>query len=144
MAAVENADQSKSTVLFDWALAGYGAVGEEIGTLIWVALLEFKVDIQNAECLETDVFNQYLRGLEDSGWKYDPIHVRIAYLIKSVLLFGFQLEAVDHALNEDAYKATEQLYGQPIDRLVTQAAQVTYLLISRIDELRSLLDNLSI
>jgi hypothetical protein len=140
MAAVENADQSESTVLFDWALAGYGAPGEEIGTLIWVALLEFKVDVQDAAHLETEVFNHYLRGLEDSGWQPDPIRVRIAYLIRSVLLFGFQLEAVDHAIDEDTYEATEQFYGQPIDQLVTQAAQVTYLLLERTDELRSLLN----
>lgn len=135
---------AESTVLFDWALAGYGAPGEEIGHLIWVALLEFKVDVQNVARLETEVFTHYLQGLEDSGWQPDPTRVRCAYLINSILLFGFALEAVDHASNEDAYEATEQLYGKPIDQLVIQAAQVTYLLIERIDELRSLLDTLSL
>lgn len=140
MAAVGAADRSMSTVLFDWALAGYGAPGQEIGPLIWVALLEFKVDIQHAARLETEVFSQHLQGLEAAGWQPDPTQVRCAYLIHSILLFGFALEAVDHALDEAAYAATEQLYGKPIDYLVTQAAHVTYLLIERIAELRSLLN----
>ncbi len=144
MAAVGDADRSMSTVLFDWALAGYGAPGEEIGHLIWVALLEFKVDIRNAARLETEVFSYYLQGLEAAGWQPDPTQVRCAYLIRSILLFGFALEAVDHALDEASYEATEQLYGKPIDQLVTQAAHVTYLLIERIAELRSLLNTVAL
>jgi hypothetical protein len=144
MAAVENADKSESIVLFDWALAGYGAPGEEIARLIWVAPLEFTVDVQNVAHLEKEVFTHYLQGLADSGWQPDPTQVRCAYLINSILIFGFALEAVDYALNEDAYEATEQFYGQPIDQLVTQAAQVTYLLIERSDELRSLLDTVAL
>jgi thiamine kinase-like enzyme len=144
MAVVEQADRSLSTVLFDWALAGYGALGEEIGHLIWVALLEFKVDVHNATWLETEVFTQYLQGLADAGWQPDADRVRLAYLINSLLLFGFALEAVDHALNEDDYAATEQQYGKPIDHLVVQEAHVTYLLIERIDELQTLLNIVSL
>jgi hypothetical protein len=144
MAVVEQADRSLSTVLFDWALAGYGAPGEEIGHLIWVALLEFKVDVHNATRLETEVFTQYLQGLADAGWQPDADRVRLAYLIHSLLLFGFALEAVDHALHEDDYAATEQQYGKPIDHLVVQAAHVTYLLIERIDELQTLLNIVSL
>ena len=144
MAAVENADGSESTVLFDWALAGYGPPGVEIGNLIWSAFLEFKfkVNAKNVNRLEREVFYNYLQGLADSGWQPDPVRVRIAYLIRSVLLFGFQLEGVDHALAEDVYKETEQFYGQPIEELVSQSAQVTYFLIKRIDELRSYLNSL--
>jgi hypothetical protein len=144
MAAVENADRSVSTVLFDWALAGYGAPGEEIGNLIWSAFLEFKVDTRHAARLETEVFNHYLQGLGGSGWQPDPIPVRIAYLIRSGLLFGFQLEIVDDAINEDTCEATEEFYGKPINQLVTQRARVTYLLLERMDELRSLLDKYSL
>jgi hypothetical protein len=144
MAAVENSDRSVSTVLFDWALVGYGAPGGEIANLVWTAFLEFKVGIQDAARLEREVFESYLLGLADSGWQPDPHFIRCAYLINSLLTFGFALEAVDHALDEDAYEETEQLYGQPIEQLVTQGAQVTYLLLARADELRSLLDTLSL
>ena len=79
MAAVENADRTVSTALFDWALAGYGAPGEEIAPLIWSALLESYVDIQNAARLENEVFTQYLQGLEDAGFHPDPTQIRCAY-----------------------------------------------------------------
>jgi len=144
MAAVENPDRSISTVLFDWALAGYGAPGEEIANLVWSPFLEFYVDTQHAPRLEREVFENYLQGLADSGWQPDPRRVRIAYLIKSVLLFAFQLELVDDAVAEDTYAAIEKFYGQPIERLVNQGAQVTYLLLARAAELRSTLETLSL
>jgi hypothetical protein len=143
MAAMEDGDGAKGTVLFDWALAGYGAPGQEISNLVWTGLLEFKVDIHDAERLEAEVFNSYLQGLAEAGWQADPVFVRCAYLISSVLLFGLVPEAVEHALHEDGYGELVEFYGWPIERLVEQAAEVTYLLFKRADELRALLDGLS-
>lgn len=140
MAILEDAHGAEVTVIFDWALAGYGAPGQEISNLVWSSLLEFKVDIHEAKRLEADVFDRYLQGLVEAGWPADPNLVRCAYLISSVLLFGLAPEAVDHALNEDEYEALERFYGWPIDRLVEQAAEVTYLLLERADELRAMLD----
>ena len=142
MAALQEADGAEVTVIFDWALAGYGAPGEEISNLIWSSLLEFKVDIHQAEQLEAELFNSYLQGLVQAGWQADPRLVRCAYLISSLIIFGLRPEAVEHALNEAEYQSLERYYGWPIERLVEQAAQVTYLLFKRANELRALLDAL--
>jgi hypothetical protein len=144
MAAIADAAGDDVTVLFDWALAGYGALGAEISNLVWTSLLEFKLDINDAERLEAEVLQSYLRGLADVGWQADPRQVRCAYLISSVLLFGLAPEAVDHALSEDQHAALEQHYGWPLERMVRQAAEVTYLLLGRADELRDLLGDLSL
>ncbi|MEZ4682356.1 MAG: phosphotransferase [Caldilineaceae bacterium] len=139
MAAVEEANGSAETVLFDWALAGYGAPGEEISRLIWAALLDFKVDVAEAERLEALVFDSYLQGLADAGWQANPAQVRYAYLLSSVLIFTFEMEAVEHALSEDV-AGLEAYYGQPQERLVAQNVQVTYLLLARANELRAMLE----
>ena len=144
MAATEDTAGTEVTVLFDWALAGYGAAGQEIANLVWSSLLEFKVDVCQAARLEADVVDSYLQGLAEAGWPADPRLARCAYLISSVLIFGLAPEAVDYALHEDEYAALERDYGWPIERLVEQAAAVTYLLLERADELRALLDALPI
>jgi Phosphotransferase enzyme family len=144
MAAVLDDTGADVTVLFDWALAGYGAPGAEISNIVWTSLLEFKLDMQEAERLEAAVMHSYLQGLADAGWHADSRLVRCAYLISSVLLFGLVPEAVDHGLNTDQHMTRERQYGWPIDQLVRQAAEVTYLLLRRAEELRSLLDSLSL
>lgn len=127
------------TVLFDWALSGYGAPGEEISRLVWAALLDFKVDIAEAERLEEMVFAGYIQGLTDAGWQADPAQVRYAYLMSSVFIFTLDMEAVDHAFDKDV-EGLEKYYGWSQARMVEQSAQVTYLLLERADELRAMLD----
>jgi len=139
MAALRDENDSEVTVLFDWALAGYGAPGEEISRLVWAALLDFKVDVADAERLESMVFDRYLQGLVDAGWHADLGQVRYAYLMSSVLIFTLEMEAVDHAFSENV-DDLETYYGWPQERLVEQNAQVTYLLLERADELRAILN----
>lgn len=144
MAAMEDASGEDVTVLFDWALAGYGALGGEISNVVWTSLLEFKLDVNDVERLEAEVFEGYLQGLAQAGWQADLRQVRCAYLISSVLLFGLAPEAVDHALSEGEHATLEEQYGWPLERMVRQAAEVTYLLLRRADELRDLLGDLSL
>jgi hypothetical protein len=139
MAAIEGTSDMVQTVLFDWALAGYGALGEDIRHLVWVTLLEFKLDIADAERLETTVFDSYIQGLADAGWKADPDQVRYAYLMSSVLTFTFEMEAVDFVLSTDVV-GLERHYGWSLARMVEQNAGITYLLLERADTLRTMLD----
>ena len=140
MAAVEAANGATETVLFDWAIAGYGAPGEEISRLIWAALLDFKVELAEAERLEAMVFESYLQGLADAGWQADPVQVRYAYLMSSVLIFTLEMEAVEHAFNADI-AGMEEYYGWPQARLIEQNVQVTYLLLERAEALRAMLES---
>jgi hypothetical protein len=141
MAALRNEYGSEVTVLFDWALAGYGAPGEEISRLVWVALLDFKVDVADAERLESMIFARYLQGLADAGWQADPAQVRYAYLMNSVIIFTLEavVQAVDHAFSEDV-DGLEAYYGWPQERLVEHDTQITYLLLKRTNELRAILN----
>ncbi len=128
------------TVLFDWALAGYGAPGQDIANLVWSSFVEFCLDIGDLPQLEAQVLDSYLQGLADSDIRLDPAHVRRAYLTGSVLMFGLIPEAVDHALNESEHAELERYYGWPIDRIVEQSAEVTYRLLERAEMLRALPD----
>lgn len=139
MAALKDSNGEEVTVLFDWALAGYGVPGEEISRLFWVALLDCKVEVAAAERLEAMIFDRYLQGLNDVGWRADPWQVRYGYLLSSVLIFPFEMEAVDFAFAENV-AALESYYGWSQARLIAQNARVNELLLARADELRRMLD----
>ncbi|MEZ4862667.1 MAG: phosphotransferase [Caldilineaceae bacterium] len=141
MAALVNDTGKEVTVLFDWALAGYGVLGEEISRLVWAALLDCKVEVAEAEPLEAMVFERYLQGLNDVGWRADPLQVRYGYLMSSVLIFPFEMEAVEFAFAEDVAEM-ECVWGWPQERLIAQNAQVNDLLLARADELRRMLSML--
>jgi hypothetical protein len=127
------------TVAIDWAFSGDGAVGEEISLLVWVSLLEFKIDPARTAELEQQVLEGYLEGLHEAGWRGDPKAVRLGYLASSLLLWGIIPEALTFARDTHSHADWEQAYGRPIDEIVAQAAEVTYLLLDRVDEARRLL-----
>lgn len=138
MAALVGANGEEVTVLFDWALSGYGVPGEELSRLVWAALLDCKVDVAEADRLENIVFERYLQGLTDVGWRADPWQVRYGYLTSSVLIFTFEMEAVDFAFEQDVAEM-ERVWGRSQEYLLTQNAQVNALLLARADELRRML-----
>jgi hypothetical protein len=143
MAALVSDAGDEVTVLFDWALAGYGPPGQEISNLVWSSFLEFKVEIEQAAALEAAVLANYLAGLAEAGWQGDERLVRCAYLISAVLLFGLASEAVDHALNEAERAGLEAYSGWPLERMIDQCAGITYLLLERAGEVRQLVNRLS-
>jgi hypothetical protein len=138
MAALVGTNGEEVTVLFDWALSGYGVPGEEIGRLVWAALLDCKVDVAEADRLESIVFERYLQGLADVGCRADPWQVRYGYLISSVFIFTFEMEAVDFVFAEDVAEM-ERVWGRSQEHLLKQNGQVNALLLARADELRSML-----
>ncbi|MEZ4862678.1 MAG: phosphotransferase [Caldilineaceae bacterium] len=138
MAALKGRNGEEITVLFDWALAGYGVPGEEISRLVWAALLDCKVEVAEAEHLETIVFERYLQGLNDVEWQADPLQVRYGYLMSSVLIFLFEMEAVDFVFTDDVAEM-ERVWGWPQAWLIEQNARVNDRLLARADELRRML-----
>lgn len=59
-------------VLLDWAFAGDGAVGEDVGNLIPDAAFDHFVDAEDLPELEAGVRDAYLEGLASGGWTGDP------------------------------------------------------------------------
>jgi hypothetical protein len=68
---------SGEIVLLDWAFAGDGAVGEDIGNLIPDAVFDHFVPADEMPRLEQVAFDGYLAGLRAAGWDNDPRLVRL-------------------------------------------------------------------
>lgn len=64
-------------VLLDWAFAGDGAVGEDIGNLIPDAVFDLFVPSKALPDLTRVVYESHVAGLRESGWKDDERLVRL-------------------------------------------------------------------
>ncbi len=66
-------------VLLDWALAGRGGLGEELVSLVALALYYSGFSQDYAERIDQAVFSAYRQGLRETGWRGDGRLARIGY-----------------------------------------------------------------
>ena len=66
------ADGSTETIAIDWARSGIGPVGEELRSMLAINLIMRVVDIEQGAEYERAIFEAYIEGLADSGWRADP------------------------------------------------------------------------
>jgi hypothetical protein len=85
-------------VLVDWAFAGDGALGEDIGNLIPDAVFDRFVRAERMSALADLALERYLEGLSDAGWNGDERLVRLAFhasAVKYDWLVPLSLERAD-------------------------------------------------
>jgi hypothetical protein len=132
---VDGCDQ---TVAIDWALAGIGAIGEEIAPLVWATIGFSEVDLTEAQELSEIVFEGYLEGLRDSGWGGDPQVVRLGYAAASALRYVFLMGS--GLLDESRHAWMEKVFGHQIWELADYWAKMSRFLLSLADEEREMLN----
>ncbi|MFD3613742.1 aminoglycoside phosphotransferase [Streptomyces sp. NPDC058676] len=77
------ADGPRSAV-FDWAFAGDGALGEDLGNYLPDTVFDLFVPAARLPKYAARAYEAYLRGLRDSGWKGDENLVRLAVCASAV------------------------------------------------------------
>lgn len=108
---------SGEVVLLDWAFAGDGAVGEDLGNHVPDAVFDLFWPAERFEELETTCVESHLAGLADGGWRGDPDLVRLGVLascVKYAWLLPLLLEragAAEHAAYHRPADA-QHLYAQ--------------------------------
>lgn len=73
-----------SLVAFDWAFAGYGAFGEDLGNYVPDCVMDHFVAAEDLPDLEEVTWRGYLRGLEDCGWTGDEQVLRLGVYASAV------------------------------------------------------------
>ena len=105
------------TVLVDWAFAGDGAVGEDLGNHIPDAMLDLFWPAERVSELDAAATGAYLAGLREAGRRVDPAEVRlgiVASCVKYVWLLPWMLaraSATEHRAYHEVADA-EHLYRQ--------------------------------
>jgi hypothetical protein len=106
-----------AVVLLDWAFAGDGAIGEDLGNHIPDAVFDLFWPAERFAELEQTCFDAYLRGLREAGWRGHERDVRlgvVASCVKYAWLLPRLLERAT-ATSHQAYHQTadsEHLYRQ--------------------------------
>ncbi|MBK9125489.1 MAG: phosphotransferase [Chloroflexi bacterium] len=74
------ADDGYETIAIDWAYVGHAAIGVDIAVPLIIDPLFMEIDVMLARDLCEALFEGYLNGLRDGGWRGDTRRVRLAYL----------------------------------------------------------------
>jgi hypothetical protein len=139
--ARKTADGDDQTVAIDWSYAGRGAIGQELVPLVLAGVAFNEVDLAEAQALEAIVFDGYLKGLGDAGWRGDPRQVRLGYTAASLRYRFAELgHAMSLILDESRHPWAEQVFGRPMEEVEDHWAEVGNLVDSLTDEARELMD----
>ena len=84
-----------------------------------------EIDLAQAQALEDVVFEGYLEGLRDAGWRGDPRQVRLGYTAASLRFrLGDLDRALDLMLDESQHPWMEQVFGRSMEEIQDHWAQV--------------------
>ena len=133
--------EGEELVAVDWAYAGHGAVGEELGQLVVASLFFFEtVGIAPRE-LDAACFAGYVAGLREAGWAGDERLVRLGFTAAAALrhtigLLRLMLPVVtDPALRP----VVEDMFGRPLEEVVEAWAELWPFQFGLAEEARALL-----
>jgi hypothetical protein len=135
---LRNEDQ---TVLIDWAFVGRGAVGTEIVSLVWVTLAFGDIEAASAQQLDETVFEGYMSGLRDGGWRGDERHVRLGFTAAAALRrLGTIGYVTPWILDETRHADVEALARRPLGDWIDNFAEAGRYIEALADQARELMD----
>ena len=123
--ARRTADGDDQTVVIDWSYVGRGAIGQELVPLVLACVAFNEVDFAQAQALEDIVYEGYLEGLRDAGWRGDPRQARLGYAAASLRYRFAELgNAMSLILDESQHSWAERVFGRPMEEIQDHWAQV--------------------
>jgi hypothetical protein len=121
--------------MIDWAFAGSAAAGEEIAPLVASSLNLMEFDSMQARSLDQVVFEGYLEGLREAGWRGEPREVRSTYAAASILRYSIGVSGVAFLIaDESQHDLLEQIFGHPLEELLEVWANTNRFLFHLTDE----------
>jgi hypothetical protein len=137
--ARETADGDDQTVLIDWAFVGRSPIGVELCPLVLMSAAMGGVGLEKLYVLEHVVFEGYLEGLRDAGWKGDPRQIRLGYTASSIrYLFPEIGRWLALILDERLHADFERSAGLSMEQAWNNMASMRLLYFDYLDEARTL------
>ena len=128
-----------STVAIDWEMIGTAAVGEEIGLLVSTAVIRMSLAPADIAWAHESVFEGYLEGLREAGWRADRRAARFGFAANAALRFGFSAPLLKAVVDAGRREREEQRWRRSIEEIIEARAALTYALLGLADEARNLL-----
>ena len=133
--------EGEELVALDWAYAGHGAVGEDLGQLVVASLFFFETVGTAPRDLDAACFAGYVAGLREAGWVGDERLVRLGFAADAALRHTIGLLGQIWSLvSEPALRpVVEELFGRPCEEVVEAWAELWPFLLELAEEARALL-----
>jgi len=112
------------TVAIDWALTGFGRVGEEIGitTALTIGFADLPAD--RVRALDQAVYTGYVDGLRAAGWCGDVRQARLGYAVSAAnRMAGACLAYIRVLGTPEAYSQWEPTFKKSFDEFSEHAVQ---------------------
>ena len=140
--AQRSTDGGYNTVAIDWTFTGTGVIGEELYYLVIMTVAFFEVEVEKLAELDAVVFDGYLSGLREAGWRGDRRMARLGYTA-STALGGLLLGTNISILTDESYRVRwEQAMGRPLEQAADHWAQIQMSVLGMAEEARKLMDEL--
>jgi hypothetical protein len=133
--------EGEELVAVDWAHAGHGAIGEELGQLVVASLFFFEVEGIAPRELDAACFAGYVAGLREAGWAGDERVVRPGFTAAAALRHTVGLlHLLLPALSDPAlHPVVEDIFGRPLESAVEAWAALWPFQFGLAEEARTLL-----
>lgn len=139
MFAQETAGSAGLTMI-DWAYPGRAAVSTDAGDLFGESFCLSELGDTEPHLLDQAVFEGYVAGLRESGWRGNEQVVRFAFTafcaLKHLFLCFVSLKDIP---DEGRHDVWERLFGRPFAEYVERQAIFLYYVLDLANEVRSLL-----
>lgn len=136
-------DGQYDTIAIDWAYVGQAAIGMDIAVPVIIDLSFMEVSTANAPELDALMVDQYLAGLQDSGWNGDSRLVRLGFAAAAVCKY---IEALmissGFVTDPDSRPVIELLFGHPFGEFLDQYGALFRYVFTLADEARGLMSTL--
>lgn len=135
---VRDAGGGERTVALDWEMTSIAAVGEEIGVAVTGAILNGTLEAGEVAETHEALFDGYLAGLRDAGWRGDAGLVRFGFAADAALRWVFRAPGLREIAEPERRARDERRWNRPFEELLAGRAALTYSLLDLADEARAL------
>jgi hypothetical protein len=134
----------EETVAIDWAYTGIAPIGSDASALgfsdaMWG--LDAGVTVDDLPVLDAAIFQGYLAGLRDAGWRGDPRVARLGHALNTALRFGPTLVVPRFAVSatDEQRAATSTSIGEPYENLLARYGRMQPYVLGLAKEARGLI-----
>jgi hypothetical protein len=134
----------RELIILDWAFAGTGAVGNDLGGLLGNSLYFFDYDPYDAETLEAALLDGYLAGIADHRVEIDPRLVRLGYLISLSFWMEYLPGWTPFTLPPNSEANVQAMFGHSAKEVQASWVHLNRFCLDRADEARNLINHLGL
>ena len=125
-------------VALDWAVLGCGSVSTDPGDLFAPSFAHGLVEPCSPRELDEAIFEGYLAGLREAGWRPDRALVRFGYAAFAALKYGGILPRLVMEDEAGSIAAWAQGAGRPVEEMLYELIRLIAYLLDLLDEARDL------